>query len=332
MRRALLALVFVLAAAHCRRSPEEPTAPGDAGGTESPSLSRPTAVGAPVESAEASSVADAGGRSDARAFCDDAFGADAERLRAKCNAADLAVSQAVARAAADLCSGDFGSALSRSRATFDASVARQCVEMLRTKAMTQSSEDDTFFLHPPCDRVLAGIQPEGGACRFSVECADGLACVGYRPGADGACKKPPRAGEPCSFQVYATILNAPAAALHHPPCARGAWCDGAVCQRRAAAGTSCKANDVCAEGLACVRGKCGPRGASGAACAISADCAFGLWCDRTVDGGAGKCAEKRAEAQPCAAFDACRGRCDAPNFSDAGGVPIGVCASVCGSG
>jgi hypothetical protein len=312
MRRAALALAFVLAEANCRHTPEELLVSHDSGSTGSP--------------------ADAGARSDARAFCDDAFGADAERLREKCSAADLGVSQAVARAAANLCSGDLASALSQRRATFDVDAGRQCVEMLRSKAMPQSREDDTFFLYPPCDRVLVGTQAEGGACRFSVECADGLACVGYRPGVDGACKRPPRTGEACSVQAFATFLNAPAAALHHPPCARGAWCDGAVCQARAAAGKGCKANDGCAEGLACTRGKCGRRGEAGATCTSSADCSFSLWCDRTGDGGAGKCAEKRAEGHPCNAADACRGRCDVPNLSDAGGVTSGVCASVCGSG
>ena len=47
--------------------------------------------------------------------------------------------------------------------------------------------------HFPCDRVLLGLQAEGQPCRFSIECKDGLACVGYEIGVDGTCKKPPAA-------------------------------------------------------------------------------------------------------------------------------------------
>jgi hypothetical protein len=337
MRPAVLALALVAAGTGCRHAPDEPVTEHDSGSTESPASRLAPEAGA-ADSAAASpralrSAAD-GGPPEVSAFCEDAFGADAERLRAKCSTADLGVSEAVAHAAANLCSGDVASALARGRATFDATAARRCVDMLHAQPMTQSREDDTFFLHAPCDRVLVGTQAEGGPCRFSVECGDGLACVGYRSGTDGVCKKPPRAGETCSIQAYATILNGPAAALHHAPCAHGAWCDGAVCQPRAGTGKSCKFDEACAEGLACARGRCAPRASRGRACAASADCMFGLWCDRTDDAGvAGKCADKRAEGQACTAPDACKGRCDFPGpDAGGGGGASGVCASVCGSG
>jgi hypothetical protein len=202
--------------------------------------------------------------------------------------------------------------------------------MLRQKQLTQSSDTDSLFLHFPCDRVILGTQPEGQPCRFSIECKDGLACVGYAIGRDGACSKPPKPGEACTPQPFGTVLTDAAAALHHPACAPGAYCDGRTCQARAGAGKACGKSEVCAPGLSCVGGKCGPRGAVGAVCAVSSDCAFGLWCDRATGGG--KCAAKQADGQACTAQDACKGRCDLPKGADGKVSGPGKCAAVCGSG
>jgi hypothetical protein len=327
MRRAALAPAFLLVVLACRRAPEELVgAPHDAGGV-APSASHASGDAAPA----ASAAADSGARPELHDFCADAFGADAEHLRNVCSAADLNVSLAVARAAGNLCTSDVTSAVSRGRARFDADAAHRCVEMLRAKPMTRQSEADTFFSHEPCDRVVMGTQADGAPCRYSVECADGLACVGYRPGVDGACKKPPRSGEACSGQAYATILNAPAAVLHHPACERGAWCDAGACRPRTPAGKACTTSEACAEGLACTRGRCGAPVRVGGACAKNEDCAFGLWCD-AAGAAAGKCAEKRTEGQPCNVPEACKGRCDIPAAADAGAARQGRCVAVCGSG
>ncbi len=326
MRGLLLASVFALAAVGCHKAPEELVTVREAGAVEVSSAgaagdAAPGAVGSP----------DDAGRLAVHEFCDDAFGADTEHLRSTCSAVDFKVSEGVARAAGRLCATDIASAMSRARATFDPEAARRCVEMLRARPVTQTSQGDTLFAHAPCDRVLLGAEPEGKPCRYSVECRDGLACVDYRPGVDGTCKKPPRTGEACSYQAFATILNAPAAALHHPECARGAWCDGSTCRARAPAGKACTTSNACAEGLSCTMGKCGPFARTGAACATTADCAFGLWCDRAADGGTGRCAERRAEGQPCTDQDSCKGRCEMPKLLDAAPSGHGSCVSVCGS-
>jgi hypothetical protein len=325
MRRVALAPALLLAVFACHRAPEELVVARDAAASTSPALPQ-TGDAAPAASAPAES----GTRAELRDFCADAFGADREHLRNVCSAADLSVSQAVVRAAGNLCTADLTSALSRGRATFDAEAGHRCVEMLRAKPMTRTSEVDTFFSHSPCDRVVVGTQASGGPCRFSVECQDGLACVGYRPGIDGSCKKPPRAGDSCSVQAYATILNAPAAALHHPGCAPGAWCDATTCRERAPAGKACSTSDACAEGLVCSRGRCSAPGRARGACDKNEDCAFGLWCDRTLGGG--QCAEKRAEGQSCSTPEACKGRCDVPAGRDGGSTSSGSCVAVCGSG
>ncbi|HEY8087798.1 MAG TPA: hypothetical protein VIF09_08135, partial [Polyangiaceae bacterium] len=313
MRRVLPVLALLAIAAACRSTPDEPASTA---ATASP-------TSAPASSASSSSVPAASSASDEdagpanlRTFCEGAFTADTDRLRAKCSAADLALSQSMAKAAANLCSSNLALAIARSRATFDDDAGRRCVDMLKQKELSRTSETDTLFQHPPCDRILVGLQPEGQPCRFSIECKEGLACVGYKVGADGMCKKPPAAAQACTLQPYGTIFNEAAVQPHHPPCGPGAYCDGTTCQPRIATGKACSTSDACPAGASCVQGKCGPRAAAGGACTAGNDCAFGLWCDRSGDGGQGKCAAKRAEGQECGGTETCKGRCDVPRGKD----------------
>jgi hypothetical protein len=336
-RRAFVLAACLLAAAACRESPPEPSAP-DASAPVAPA-SAPAFASGSSSSAAAVPAGDAGeadgGRGAERAFCHDAFSADQARMKEKCSAADFGLTQTVSRAAGNLCVSDLASGLARSRATFDVEAARACVAMLTQKQLASTVEGDTIFLHPPCDRVVVGSQAEGAACRFSIECKDGLACVGYKIGADGTCTKPPKATEACTLQPFGTIITESAAALHHPACAPSAYCDGTTCQPRVASGKACGTSNACPVGLSCVMGKCGARGAAGAACGASSDCVFGLYCDGAAAGGngtKGKCAAKRPEGQDCASLDACKGRCDIPKGPDGKPAPAGKCAAVCGSG
>jgi hypothetical protein len=173
MRRAPLASLFFVAAlvGACHGAPAEQVSTHDAAALDASSPQVPDA--ARVEGSPG--AADAGA-SPQREFCNDVFSADVDRLREKCAPEDLKMSQAIARAAANLCFSDLASALDRSRASFDADAARRCVEMLRSKQLERASESDTVFQHFPCDRVLLGMQAEGQPCRFSIECKDGLAC------------------------------------------------------------------------------------------------------------------------------------------------------------
>jgi len=274
--------------------------------------------------------ADGGVKAALHAFCSGAFSADEERMRGKCSAPDFTLTQSMGRAAAGVCANDLAIALGRSRATFDADAGRKCVEMLHQKQLAQSSETDMIYSHVPCDRVLVGSQPEGQPCRFSVECRDGLACVGYKIGVDGTCKKPPAAKEACTLQPYGSLVNVAASAMHHPACAAGSFCDGTTCQPRVSPGKACSKSEACATGLSCVMGKCGLRPGTGTACVAAGDCAFGLWCDRGGAGAAGKCAAKRADGQDCTSNDACKGHCELPVKPD--GHTPGKCAAVCSSG
>jgi hypothetical protein len=329
MRRVFPVLAVLAVVGACRQTPDEPSAP-DAWGP-APSGVRALAKQPSASAAPVASAPDAG-PSPTRDFCNDAFTADADRMREKCSPADMNVSQSMARAAANLCTSDLHTALARSRAVFDAEAAGKCVEMLKQKQLTQSTETDTLFQHFPCDRVLLGLEVEGQPCRFSIECKDGLACVGYEIGVDGTCKKPPAVHEACTLQPYGSILNEVASAQHHPACGPGSFCDGTTCQARVPAGKPCGKSAACAVGLSCVDGKCGLRAGVGAPCVTATDCAFSLWCDRAGDAGAGKCAAKRPDGQDCAAADACKGKCDFPKSTPGHPATQGKCLSVCGSG
>jgi len=342
MRRISFLLAALVVPAACHGAPPEPTA-SDAATTLLPNVTVASAsASASASAAPSASVAaegpaaDAGdadgGRAAERAFCRDAFGADQARMKEKCAAADFSLTQTVARAAGNLCVSDLNVGLGRGRARFDADAAHACVAMLEQKQLASAGEGDTIFMHAPCDKVVVGAQAEGAACRFSIECKDGLACVGYKVGVDGACKKPPKAGEACTPQPFGTIITEAAAALHHPACAPSAWCDGTSCQPRAGAGKACGSSAACPPGSSCVNGKCGARGAAGAACSASTDCVFGLYCDGAAGATKGKCAAKRPEGQDCASLDACKGRCDIPKGPDGKPAPVGKCAAVCGSG
>jgi hypothetical protein len=323
MRSVPFVFVVVALAVACTHRPQE-TSGSDAGSVAHAS----TAASAPTRAIEAPDA----GHSAMEQFCDDVYSADVTRMRDKCAPADLGLSLSLARMAAKLCAHDLGVAVERSRASIDHDAAGKCVEMLREKALVQTNEADTVFGHFPCDRVLVGAQAEGQPCLFSVECKEGLACVGYKIGDEGKCRKPPKLKEACTLQPFGTIINQAAADPHHPACAKGAFCDGSVCQPRIAAGKPCDKSEACSEGLSCVQGKCGARGAAAAPCSGSADCAFGLWCDRSAGSNAGACATKRDEGQTCPSEDACKGRCDMPKGKDGRPHPPGTCAAVCGSG
>jgi hypothetical protein len=324
MRRVFPLLLVLTIVGACHRAPDEITRP-DAAPPAAP-------VEASVATAAPTATAADAGSTPASEFCRGAFTADERRMHEKCSVGDLGSSQSMARAAARLCTRDVDLIVSRSRADFDRDAAHRCVEMLEQKQLVPASETDTVFAHFPCDRVIVGLQPEGQACRYSLECKEGLACVGYRIDRDGTCKKPPAAREACTLQQYGTLVNVAAAEPHHPACAAGAYCDGTTCQSRIARGKACAANDSCAAGLSCIAGKCGPRGAAGTACGATSDCVFGLFCDGPGDRGPGVCAAKRSDGQDCTRQDACKGRCDFPKGPDGHPALNGACVSVCGSG
>jgi hypothetical protein len=98
---------------------------------------------------------------------------------------------------------------------------------------------------------------EGNSCRFSSQCAAGLACV-----AD-VCASEPTLGEVCDSFLFGGH-----------DCASGFICDAEVCKAARFPGQSCGGDlETCAEGL-CVDGICVPRKENDAACETSNECRF----------------------------------------------------------
>ena len=326
MRSPVLALPLSLVlAGACRHAPDEQVTSHDAG------------VGPPITAPSFAILPEAGapdgGRAEVRSFCGDIYAADNSHLAQKCLAKDVSVAQGMARAASNLCTDDVNAAIARDRTSFDADAAKHCIELLQGTDPPRGSNADTIFAHYPCDRVLVGIQDAGEGCRFSVECKDGLACVGYQIGVDGTCKKPPKVGEPCTVQRFGTILNVQAAELHHPACAPAGSCDGKTCVARIAAGQPCVGDTSCVAGLSCVMARCQKPSATGGPCYLSADCTYGSFCNRSPNAPSGKCEPARPGGAECPVADACRGRCDMPSRgADAGSGAPGKCIDVCGSG
>jgi hypothetical protein len=232
----------------------------------------------------------------------------------------------LARAAAKLCTRDLATLLGAGHATFDAAAAKKCVATIKTVPEKKPMEGETFFSRTPCDRVVLGTRGEGEACRWPPECKDGLACDGYKVGTDGTCKKLAPVGGKCSTQAYGGIFNELALAVHHGPCAKGAYCQAGTCVARGAAGVPCARSSQCADGLVCTMSKCAAALATaGGACSRTADCAEGLYCDTASS----KCAAKKSAGEACAS-DECKGYCDVPPKEPKG--TAGKCVSSCGSG
>lgn len=329
MRKAFALTAIAIAAAVACKSPAEPAA-SDASFTPAVSDaagSAPSASAAPAApDASAASSEDAPGKYPAvDRFCAGSYGADLEIARTRCATVDYLIQQNFTRVATRLCRHDLELLQDRGAARLDEKSADACVAMLKGAPQpdVKLHEGETFFLRPPCDKIVIGTRREGESCRFPPECKDGLQCLGYKVGVDGTCKKPAAVGGECSPQAYGSILSELAIAGRHPACVKGAFCtDMGTCAARAKAGDACAAHKQCDAGLWCVAGKCSkaPFATSGGACAKTADCAFGLFCDR------GKCTSKRSAGEPCT-DDQCKGWCDVPPKEKAG-----TCRASCGSG
>jgi hypothetical protein len=308
----------------CSRAPEP--SPSSTSSSFAPVASPSPPDASPPPDASVA-VVDAGASppSDVEAFCTGAYLADSEMLKQKCSDQDFASAVGLERSAAKFCAKDLTTLLGFGRSKLDAATGKACIAAVKTAAETAvPGANDTFFTVAPCDRVITGSVKEGGACRFSPECGDGLTCVGYAVGVDGTCKKPAKVGGACTPQVFGGVLNETALSMHHASCVAGAYCDGKTCVARAADGGACVSSKTCGVGRSCVMGHCAKsRGAVDAVCAKGDDCALGLMCD------GGKCAAKKSAGASCTK-DQCKGWCAIPDKPP--GQTTGTCTSSCGSG
>ena len=156
---------------------------------------------------------------------------------------------------------------------------------------------------PECQDLLAGNRKTGDVCRSSLECAEGLRCLGVGPLNPGRCGASREAGQTCltavdSLAVYAQEdLDA-----HHPECT--GYCGHRSCEAATTIGAACKVSFECGAKNHCDGHKCveGSRAAKGEPCAGDI-CGAGLRCFT------GRCFEPKKDGEKCARDEECLGGC-----------------------
>lgn len=277
---------------------------------------------------------------DGAAFCDATYGVVKAGFEGCCASGDTTTDDyvfidTIFGIVLKACEDDLTSAIERGRVRYDASAAQACEASFR-QTVSQGEcwpQIDTngpgkpIFGASACTGVVTGLQGAGAPCAVDFECADGLTCVGWAQGVDGACTMPGGPGAACERAADAGAgLYVEWGLGTHPSCAEGAYCPGSACVAQSGSGGSCTSNDACTSGLTCHLGTCGTAGpaASGGACKSKSDCQEGLYCDPS-----GNTCQPRAPAGGAcpSGSDVCKGYCAVPD-----GGSNGVCSAVCGSG
>lgn len=154
-----------------------------------------------------------------------------------------------------------------------------------------------------CDGLVRGALDEGKPCRSSLECGDGLRCLGAGPTDMGVCRKPLPTGFPCGISVdtLAALTRQDTYEARHPECS--GYCAQRRCNDLVAEGGACKLSVECGAGKVCDEGKCraGTLPGEGRTCKLA--CAPGLRCDK------GTCVGPKEEGAPCERDFECRGGC-----------------------
>ncbi len=154
-----------------------------------------------------------------------------------------------------------------------------------------------------CDRLVRGVLDEGKRCRSSLECVDGLRCLGVGPTDTGTCRKPMPTGYPCGVSVdtLAALTRQDSFATQHPEC--GGFCAQRRCKDLVAEGGACKTAIECGAGKVCQEGQCHEGVLPGSGQTCKGDCAAGLRCDK------GTCVGPKEEGAACERDIECRGGC-----------------------
>lgn len=161
--------------------------------------------------------------------------------------------------------------------------------------------------HPPlpaeCDGLLSGHRAKDEVCRSSLECANGLRCLGAGPMDKGRCGPPRGDGQPCLTSVDPLAVFARESLdAHHPECS--GYCGHRKCEPIAAPGAACSIAPECPPGQHCDGKKCAPGdvAALGASCA-GGTCAPGSRCIH------GQCAAPKPDGSSCKDDVECLGGC-----------------------
>jgi hypothetical protein len=171
-----------------------------------------------------------------------------------------------------------------------------------------------------CGDVVRGRLSADAACRSSLECGDGLTCLGATASTRGVCSEPLATGLPCSvgLDVFAAYTRQTSSDRDHPAC-QGV-CRSGRCQDLVTAGGACVAHAQCGVDGLCAGGRCvaGPPPPVGAACA-------GNLCAGDAICAAGTCQPLLPAGATCTGPFDCRGAC-----LKAPGAATGVCGMQCG--
>jgi hypothetical protein len=244
-------------------------------------------------------------------FCD-AVVVLGERRRGECCTAQSGVAEALAVQ----CVRTLTFALGQKAVSLAPADVDRCVEAM-TRSTTGCDWVTTYpvALPPECDGVVKGALQEKAPCRSSLECVDGLRCLGLSTIDPGVCGPPKGAHEACNLAVdmLATFARQDHMERTHPECVgycnrghcddvvaeggacthdracRPGWCSGGKCTRAPlpSAGEACI--NACAPGARCVKGKCAAPKAAGADCELDAECRGA--CVRGDGGTAGTCTQ-----------------------------------------
>jgi hypothetical protein len=249
----------------------------------------------------------------ARRLCDALHALPAKRRQTCCGGG--------ASSLAKVCTDELIAAIRRGAVTIQESGVERC-EAETEKELTGCSWVTPLLPDLPvaCADLVAGHLPNGGACRSSLECSDGLYCRGVSGSQPGVCRPPVPPNAACEFP--ADNLAAFARAVddqRHAPCA--GRCQKGRCVVLAPAGGPCASSAQCSAGFHCVGGSCEakPLRGIGELCAASSACKAGTYCHE------GKCEPLKEAGAACQAPFECRAlACD-----KVPGATAGRCADAC---
>jgi hypothetical protein len=170
-----------------------------------------------------------------------------------------------------------------------------------------------------CLGLIQGTLAAGAKCRSSLECTEGLRCIGVGPTDTGVCGAPLVAGQPCAFSVdsLATYTRQDALDEQHPECQ--GHCFKRRCADNVAMGGECVLSAQCGPGRHCAGNQCAEGAASqlGQPC-VSGGCEQGARCIQST------CVMPKPTGTACENDGECLGGCVRPD-----GGRKGTCGPRC---
>ncbi len=251
------ALLVALLAGGC--TPSQRADPGPDAGTAPDASPAASAMSTALEPAEARGgdeirpvyPIDAGPPDPLAArFCDAVLVAPERRRSECCSTPNLA------GIVAGQCVRALTFALAQHTVTLAPADVDRCAEAVtRASAGCDWVIPDTTALPPECEGLVKGALAEKARCRSSLECREGLRCMGLSTVDLGVCAPPKPARSQCNVAIdmLATFTRQNHVDRDHPECE--GYCGHAQCEPVVAAGGACATDRACGRGR-CSAGKC----------------------------------------------------------------------------